>query len=177
MVQNLNFNAHRLPIKYSKLLKIMSEDIRRSRTAEKQKLEIISLESLWRRKLSTLGWAPTSAKRLIMHWAPTTMNTYNKSLEKLALFCIERFENFPFVSEKTLADYFCKLTASTVRPRSSLTLTSAALACLSEAIGIPHLVSSNLQKLISALIKSDTQEPMYRSKVMPVENFKKLFLR
>ena len=153
------------------------EDSRTARTNEKSKMENISLESLWRSRLSSLGWSKTAIKRLLKTWAPTTLNTYNKALRKLNTFCLSRGVSVLYVNDNILSEYMCDLAAKkTNRPKSVLSTTNAAIACMKGAMGRSGEMSTDIYKLIDGLIKSGTTNPMNRSKVMPVENFRDMFL-
>lgn len=75
-----------------------------------------------------------------------------------------------------LANFLCTIASKSQRPQSVLRTASAAIGHLYKAKGLENIVQDeSLQRLITALIKSGTECPMTRSKVMPVENFHDLF--
>ena len=105
----------------------------------------------------------------------STWSTYQSQIEKLHAFCLESDTEFPNISQSTLADYLCCIAAETGRPKSVLNLTLAAVASMVEALKIPSPITADINRLVTGLIKSGTTAPMQRSKVMPVEPFKRLF--
>ena len=98
-------------------------------------------------------------------------------MNKLQEFCLESDTEFPNISSATLADFLCYTASKSTRPKSVLNVTLAAISMLSDALGQKNdPVTPEVAKLVMALIKSETTEPMKRSKVMPVQPFHNLFL-
>ena len=170
--KNVNNSSHKIEQYTRKLY----ENHPSSRTTEESKVENICLEDLWERKLSSLGWTETARIRMIRKWAPTTLNSYNKALQKLNIFCQNKGSCLTSINESVLAEYLCTLAARSDRPKSVSSTVTAALVCFCEAIGIQSMVSRNVNNLLEGLVKSQTVKPMKRSRVMPVYKFTELFL-
>ena len=136
------------------------------------------MENLWKEKLMSQGWSPSAAGKMIRNWAPSTINSYQAIIDKLQLFCAEVDTEFPCISSATLADFLCHTAEKSTRPKSVLNSTLAAISMLNDVLQRQDCpISPAIAKLVSALIKSETTEPMKRSKVMPVGRFHDLFLQ
>lgn len=73
-----------------------------------------------------------------------------------------------------MADFLCFKSSSSDRPEAMLNVIAAAIKHLFNALSWQPL-SNDIHVLIKALVKSDTNRPACRTKVMPTENFAKLF--
>ena len=136
----------------------------------------VCLETLWQNKLFSLGWSETAAIRLIRKWAPSTIASYNKALQKLNLFCVTKGGTLHDLNESTLAEYMCTLAGKSDHPKSVLSTILSALMCYTDAMSCKPIVTPNVNALMDGLIKSGTTKPMKRSMVMLVEKFSQLFL-
>ncbi len=74
------------------------------------------------------------------------------------------------------ADFILAIGSSSDRPRSKLNQFSAALACFSKVSGLNLVLSQDLRKLMDAVVKQDTTQPLRRAAVMPTEPFLQLFM-
>ena len=146
-----------------------------TRTIKESEMETICMEDIWKSKLKSQGWSPRAADRFIANWAPSTIHTYESIIEKLQLFCLDSDSDFPCVNPSTLADFLCSLAENSERPKSTLNTTLAAVMAFAEATGNPSPVTSEIARLVTALIKCETSKPMQRSKVMPIQPFNELF--
>lgn len=122
------------------------------------------------------GWSLHSASQFVSAWAPSTVETYNRSLEKLFHYCNQKGFAFPNVGEHCLAEYLCDLAMTSKRPKSMLNTTVAALTCFSDACCIKNPVTPRINRLIVALIKTGTSAPMKKTEAMPVQPIMDLFL-
>ena len=134
------------------------------------------MASLWQHRLQSLGWSETATVRFIRTWAPTTLHTYSKSIEHLLQFLHSKDVNYGEVPEHLLAEYLCAVADTSERPHSVLNTLTAAISCFCEVVNVPSWVTPKVFKLITGLVKSGTSAPLQRSRVMPVSNFKHLFL-
>ena len=160
----------------TKLKEVHAEDKRASGATKEQEVEDLRLETLWADKLSREGYPSRVANQLPLCWAKSTRETYNMQLRRFATFCSERGLGFSSVNAVIVADFLCHVADGSKRPESVLKNTSAALACLCEALDIANPMRlPALVHLKVALIKSGTKATMRRSKVMPVHAFKDLF--
>jgi hypothetical protein len=76
-----------------------------------------------------------------------------------------------------VSNFLCNVADSSDSPRAQLKITVAALGHVYKSYGVYNIMNNeHVQLLITALIKSSTQKPMVRSKVMPVQPFRDLFL-
>ena len=137
-------------------------------------METLCLESVWRNKLSSLGWSSRCCEQFLLHWAPSTLRQYNDYIKHFCLYCADHGHDFPFVSEDIVAVYLCSLADSSERPRSKIYGTLAAFNAFYEALCF-DAVSSNIRKFADALVKSSTNVPMNKTNIMPVQPFLKLF--
>ena len=134
------------------------------------------MESLWVKKLRSQGWPKRAILQFPQAWAPTTRKQYEQIINRLHSFCVTQGYGFPPVSTACIVDYLCHTADQSSRPESVLKCASAAITWLFKAKGLPNLVQDeDVQKLMSALVKSGTQAPRCRSKVMPVSPFTSLF--
>ena len=147
------------------------------RTHEKQDLGTGSLESIWQACLSGLGWSERAIQQYMLSLALSTRVGYNSALDKCRQFCEQREINFPPQHTSDLAEFLCKLSDSSARPRSMLCTTIAALASVYSHRGDSDLTKDMcIVRLITSLIKSSTVIPMKRSSVLPVDVITNMFI-
>lgn len=140
-------------------------------------MEGICLANLWRGRLRDANWGESEITRLLLSWAPSTMVTYDTQVKKYISFCVQAGYNPESVPSSVMAQYFAQQAQASQRPKSLLTVCSAALKCYFEAIGEPSPINADVRKMIQGLIKSGTFKPMERSKTMPRQPFVDLFLQ
>lgn len=139
---------------------------------EKQTLEVVCLESIWSKRLERKGWSERLQKQLPYYWAKSTLELYNRLLNKLKKFCVDTYYIFPPRDSEVIAEFLCFVADSSPRPRSQLVTTSAAITCLYEGLGLRNIMDDpDLRKLVTALIKSGTCAPRIRSSIIPLEPF------
>jgi len=136
----------------------------------------IRVEDFWKTRLLNQGWPKRAADQLPLAWATTTRKQYDQVINKFAMYCVQKGHAFPPKDTVPLVEYLCVVADGSDRPESSLKSTCAAFTWLFNATGLPNLTrDSDVQRLVSALIKSGTKLPRCKSKVMPVSAFNKLF--
>jgi len=139
-------------------------------------VETYCLESIWREHLNQLQWPVRAQIQCTLSWAPSTVKNYNRHLQKLNEFCKRKQIDFPPHDSGTVADFLCSVADSSPKPRSTLKCTVAAMTAMYQVSdGINPVDCVEIKRLITALEKSNTQEPMTRSSVMPVQPFVTLF--
>ena len=106
---------------------------------------------------------------------PSTVQTYDRQLKKLNDFCKEKQIAFPPRDSGTVAEFLCNVADSSSKPRSILRCTMAAMTAMYQASDGDNPVNCFEIKLITALEKTNTQEPMTRSSAMTVQPFVNLF--
>ena len=137
----------------------------------------VCLESERQARLKSKGWSSEAAALVPSALAPSTLRTYNQSLQQLLHFCQSRGQEFPPTSEHVLVDFIVSLAQGANRPKASLKIVHATLSAFYEARGqIMPVNWQDLTRLLTAVIKLCTNDVMERSNVMPVESFKQLFL-
>lgn len=84
---------------------------------------------------------------------------------------------FPPRDTAILAEFLCALSDTSNRPASLLKCATSAISALYDALGMDSPSrTTEIQRLISALVKSGTTMGMNRSSVMPIQPFTELFL-
>ena len=147
-----------------------------ARAMEEQTMGSLCLASMWRQNLRAQGWSKRATIQLPLCLAPSTLAAYNRCVNKLYKFCCEKKVGFPPVQSDIVADFLCNVADTSEAPRSQLKVMQAALSYLYQVMGKQNPLNTvPVQMLITALIKSGTQQPMTRSKVMPVTPFADLF--
>lgn len=140
-------------------------------------MEPVCLESAWRSRLvKESGWSTDSATCVPFGYAKSTISTYNVYINKYRDFCVQKSVIFPSVNPSILADFLTTLAAKSTKPKGVLNTSLSALKAYFRAIGLPLTVfSSDIDLLITGLIKSGTTVPMQRTQAMPIKNFVSLF--
>lgn len=147
-----------------------------SRTVQESAVATLRLEDIWRHDVMAQGWSSRAAAQLSFSLAPSTLLTYNRVLNKLKQFCLERGVPYPPVSSATVADFLCFLADDSARPRSVLVTAQAALGHLYTGLHLPNVIKCPvIVRLSDALVKSGTTSLMLPSRVMPTQDFKDLF--
>lgn len=137
------------------------------------------MEDIWRQRLVSLGWSQRAAQQIRFCRAKSTMVSYTYYIEKYRLFCEDNGLMFPPDPSISwiVADFLCSCADKCSRPASTLKTVSAAISSVYDALGEKSpMCNSDIQHLISALVKSGTSKPMYKTKVMPAEPFYSLFI-
>ena len=138
----------------------------------------ICLAAEWKYKLGQKGWSSSSCDQFVTLWAPSMLECYNRALDKLEEFCIKKdYHDFPNIPQEMVTDYMCMVASTRDRPRSALNTLVSALTGLVEATGQKNLLLPEIYKLLIALTKGSTSQPMNISKVMPISAFMELFKR
>lgn len=177
LVQAVGANVHSPPAQDTKQPPVNLATRYLSRTTQEQKMEVVRLEDYWRLKLGAQGWSDRAKCQFPCNWAKSTLDLYNRLLDKLKSFCMQFNVVFPPRESKHIADFLCVLADSSSRPRSQLCSASAAISSLYEALDYDNVMHRpEIRKLCTALIKSGTQVPRNRTALLPVEPFKELFL-
>ena len=145
-----------------------------SGTSEKQAVENLCLESVWRKNLISKNWSDRAAGQFIYHLAQSTISQYNRYISNYSAFC--QLQGLGEMSnvESVVADYLCSICDKSDRPKSVLTANVSALNKYFTAVNM-SCVGENIHVFVQALIKSGTKSPMHKTPVMPVEAFFKLF--
>ncbi len=139
----------------------------------------ICLESVWRKRLTSEGWSERAAEQTLLHWASSTLSSYDRQINRLAVFCKDSGVMFPPPGEDsgTFADFMCFVADGSERPESALKCTSAAITCYYQGSGrASPMDRPDLRKLCSALVKSGTKRPSNRTPVMPCKPFHDMFV-
>lgn len=146
-------------------------------TPAQPEVAVVYLESKWQARLRSKGWSDETASIIPSALAPSPLQTYNRSLQKLQSFCLSRRQTFPPECEHVLVDFILSIPkGSNRRPKATLKVTHAALSALYEARG--QVIPVNVQDLHTSLmtaVKLCTTDAVERSSVMPVETLKQLF--
>ncbi len=84
---------------------------------------------------------------------------------------------FPPRETSSIAQFLCEIADSSKAPRSQLKVANAAITHVYNTVGVHTSVLDNyfVHRLMDSLVKSGTQVPMQRSKIMPIRPFKELF--
>ena len=111
-----------------------------------------------------------------MCWAVSTLKLYNGYVNKFQEYCHSCNVSFPTAEPAVVADFMCLLSDNSTRPKSAIQSASAALSHLFQALGVKDpLHSTEMQHLLTALIKSGTTEPRKRRPILPIEPFRIMF--
>ena len=113
MVSGSCSNDDRLADFHSKLKPSGSKNTGQARATEKQTLEVICLEDIWAERLNKKGWTVRLQHQLPYCWAKSTLELYNRLVNKLAKFCAEFGSPFPPQHSLVLAEFLCNIADST----------------------------------------------------------------
>jgi len=128
--------------------------------------------------MSAENWSERAATQIAYSLAPSTMKLYNAMVQKLYIFCVFNCYSFPPIDTCVISGFLCELADSSAKPKSLLNNATAAMSCLYETLDLYDISKHrDIMRLKMSLIKSGTSQPMKKSVIMPVENFKELFLQ
>lgn len=148
-----------------------------ARTVEKPRLDDCCLENFWGDCLTRYGWSHRAIKQSWLALATSTRQSYNRVLARCKQFCDNIQCQFPPSETKHLADFLCSLSDSSARPSSILHTALAALSHAYLALDMSDITKDvHVSRLVTGLVKSQTEVPMRKSSVLPVEKFINLFL-
>ena len=147
-----------------------------ARALEKPKVAVVCVESLWSARLLESGWPLRAAQQIPQAWAVSTRRQYNAIVNRFVSYCANQKFVFPPSHTGPIVSFMCSLCDGSARPESILKGCMAALSWYFTASGLTDLTKGgDIQHLFTALVKSGTQVPRCRSKVMPVQPFMQLF--
>ena len=148
-----------------------------TRAPQKSSVADVRLADIWSSKLKSRGWSVRVQQQLPFFWAKSTLELYDRLVNKLKSFCEQISSVFPPEDPGVIAEFLVSICDTTTRPRSQLVSVSAALGCLYNGLGLTNIMDDgDLRKFLTALIKSGTSVPRNRSSVMPVAPFHALFM-
>ena len=143
---------------------------------QKQEMTHICLETMWANHTTELQWPSRASQQISCCLAPSTLSAYNSMLRQLHAFCDRGHIQFPPMHTKDVAQFLCELADKSQAPRSEIKVAMSAMTHMFANYGVRNLFQDyHLKILIDALVKSGTQVPMNRSKVMPIRPFRELF--
>ena len=143
---------------------------------QKQEMAHICLETMWANHTTELQWPSRASQQISCCLAPSTLSAYNSMLRQLHAFCDRGHIQFPPMHTKDVAQFLCELADKSQAPRSQIKVAMSAMTHMFANYGVRNLFQDyHLKILIDALVKSGTQVPMNRSKVMPIRPFRELF--
>ena len=161
-----------------KLPKWKAFNTRRSatRTIDKPTVGHLCLESLWSHDSMLKGWSKRASFQLPLRLGPSTLDSYNRVIEKFQKFCGEQCSPCPQNEPAIVAEFLCAITDASESSKSTLKITQAALGHLYRVSNQQNpMESPYIHMLISALVKSATYKPLNKSCVMPIKPFAELF--
>ena len=137
-------------------------------------MESFCLASIWRKVLIGQGWSQRAAEQFMLHWSPTTLQQYDRVINKFRHYCENSELQFSLEDDALLVDYLCTIADSSNRPKSQLNIVLAAVKAYREALGLGS-TRPQISKLVEGLVKSSTGQAMRKTSVMPVQAFFNLF--
>jgi len=140
-------------------------------------MESHGLARVWKNKMINLGWSEESSSRIVLHWASSTLQTYDRYIKHFVQFCDTKEITFPPRHSAVIADFMCYTANSSGRPRAALTNSLSALIGYYDALsdGYNPARDKSITMLCDGLIKSGTKAPRVKTPVMPVKPFHDLF--
>ena len=75
-----------------------------------------------------------------------------------------------------VAKFLCDSAKNSVRPRSILSVCTVVITCFYDAMDYQTPLNKDVRVVAEGIVKSVTQTPMYKSKVMLREPFRELFM-
>ena len=149
---------------------------RYTRTAKKQEMEAVCLETLWESRALQQGWSLHAASRLMFGWSQSTIENYNVHIAKVKKVCESLCKPFPPANTAILAECLLCITSKSDRPQSMVNCTLAALSHVYMALGENDYTKDvAIKQLTIGIIKSSTKCHRLKSNVMPVEYFTNYF--
>lgn len=130
----------------------------------------VSLASMWEANLKQAGWSQKAIKRAEPALAASTRRSYENMLMKCRLFSQEVGISFPPTETHEMAEFICSLAERSERPQSCVNTFLAAIKQVFRAAKMPD-ISENfaIRRLVTAITKAQTERPMQRSTVLPVD--------
>jgi hypothetical protein len=139
-----------------------------------QSLENRHLADIWTLKGRKLGWSDRAASQLCLAWAPSTLDLYDRMLNKFITICL--CKDPCVATHNDVARFLCSLADSSDRPASMLKSALAAINNLYSALDIANPADHpDIHILKNALIRSATIKPAVRTAIMPLRPFYELF--
>ncbi len=146
-----------------------------ARGAQKSKVEIVRMESLWEKRLTKEGWSSQAIKSAIASLATTTWSSYNLSISNFLFYLREQGVPWETCPDAVVVNYLQKLTQGCSRSQAKLTQFSAALSCYGRVVDRPLHLSDSVHQVFAGTVKIRMVLPLQRSRVMPVNAFFKMF--
>ena len=139
-------------------------------------MESPGLASIWASRLENEGWSNKAIKQSVTALATSTRRAYDTALLRYAIFSSENNLNYPPRRTCDLAEYICHLAEISSRPQSTVNTFLSALKQMFRASGLPD-ISENyaIKRLVTAVTKSQTEKPMKKSSVLPVNTITDVF--
>ncbi|KAH3807973.1 hypothetical protein DPMN_136321 [Dreissena polymorpha] len=111
-----------------------------------------------------------AAKQTVLSLADSTLSLYKGQIRKYLKFCEEKQVNFADNSSSAItADFLCHLADSSERPETLIKTTLTAVDLLLYTMGLDSPTRDrDVDKLVTALMKSSTKQPMKRQRPLPV---------
>ncbi len=113
---------------------------------------------------------------LLGAWADSTFDSYNRALSKMYTYCVSMGIPFPPSSSAHMASYVAFLAGGSQRPQSAINTASSAVKCYQKALGDPTVVDDDVHLLMRGCVKVGSSAPMRRSRVMPIQAYRDLFM-
>ena len=110
----------------------------------------------------------------MLHWSPTTLQQYDRVINKFRHYCENSELQFSLEDDALLVDYLCTIADSSNRPHSQLNIVLAAVKAYREALWLGS-IRPQISKLVEGLVKPSTGQAMRKTSVMPVQPFFNLF--
>ncbi len=146
-----------------------------SRAMEESPLGFTGLESVWKEKLTRLGWSQSCASQYLLQWAPSTLRSYDCVICQFVSFLSSLGICVISVHEHHIVQFLQSVAAQSERPRSVLSVATAALGHYFHGMGIKNPISERMHEFVGALVKSETSQPLLHSKILSVSAFRHLF--
>ena len=125
---------------------------------------------MWEDNLRRAGWSFKAIKRAEPALALSTRRAYDLALIKCKVFAQEFGLNFPPKETHELAEFICFLAEGSERPQSGINTFLAALKQCYKAMNMNDISDcTSIRRLVTAVTKAQTERPMCRSAVLPVE--------
>ena len=140
-------------------------------------MEDYGLAHIWKHRVRDLGWSEQTQRRIVFHWAPSTIETYDRYIRSLVNYCQIHGMSFPPNCSSVLADFVCEISNRSDRPKSVINNTMAALVAYYDGVnnGENPARERCLRMLCDGLIKSGTKAPHRKTPVLPVKHFHDMF--
>ena len=139
-------------------------------------MEDLCMESIWKQYLKQQNWPEKAIAAYKFTLAQSTRQTYDKAIKKCDKFCQKKNIDFPPSQSADLAEYMCEIASETNRPKSALCINVSALSNVYYHTHMKNMTKEEpISKLLTALIKSGTSNPMTKSTVLPITDITNMF--